>query len=119
MMKNREPAELGRCCGGGEHTADVLLRVELLLELVTRAAHAGAGGVAALIMKPGITRCYRAVVEAFLREEDEAVDVAAASSGQNSTEIELRRCRWSRCIFGRIIAIAGARNTAWPFLRSP
>ena len=60
-----------------ERTPRVCLRVvELGLELVARAAGAGAGGVAALDHEAGDDAVEDdAVVEPFAGEEDEAVDV--------------------------------------------
>jgi hypothetical protein len=62
--------------GHGEHAALVAAGVELLLELVARAAGAGAGGVAALDHEAGDDAVEDdALVVPVARQEHEAVDV--------------------------------------------
>ena len=83
MMKNWLPAELGSFVRAMESTPRSCLRVvEFGLELVARAAGAGAGGVAALDHEAGDHAVEdHAVVEAFRGEEDEAVDMLGGLLG--------------------------------------
>ena len=99
MMKNWQPAELGSLVRAMERTPRACLRgLNSALSVVAGAAGAGAGGVAALDHEAGDDAVEdHAVVEASLREEDEAVDVLGGVLGVELRLILPSWCRSWRC----------------------